>query len=252
MNIKKLVLSTMLLTVSVYADGLSGKEVFNNNCSKCHANILGISNDGGYENTYITPAPYIKDLVTKLKNETKTKKEFTSFIKEYIQNPNKRKSLYGKKAIKKFGLMPSLKGALTTQEINKVTQYLYNYNNHTNTIVKKEHIKPKHVSNGEKLFDQYCSQCHASILGIDNDGGYENSYITVAPYVTKVVDKLKHETKTKKEFSKFIQEYIQNPNKRKSLYGKKAIKKFGLMPSLHGVMNKKEISELTNYLYNIK
>ncbi len=126
---------------------------------------------------------------------------------------------------------------------------MYDYNE--DKIVKKEEPKvaPTKVSHEEKLFDTHCAKCHAEILGVTNDGGYDNKYITPAPYVVDLVSKLKSETTSKDEFVKFIKEYIQNPNKRKSLYGKRAIKKFGLMPSLKGVMRDEEISGLANFLY---
>ena len=228
----------------------TGEELFNKHCAKCHSTVLGITNDGGYENTYLTPAPYVVDLVTKLKEETTSQEEFASFIKEYIQNPNKRKSLYGKKAIKKFGLMPPLKGIMNDDEIIELTSYLYTYND-KKKIKEEEPIKtPTKITKEEKLFNKYCAECHATILGMVNDGGHENTYLTPAPYIVDLITKLKKETGTKEKFSLFIKEYIQNPNKRKSLYGKKAIKKFGLMPSLKGVMNDEEIDGLANFLYN--
>ena len=124
MMLKSLFLS-MVLIASLQAEQKSGKELFNEHCAKCHANILGVTNTDGYENSYITPAPYIADLVEKLKAKTGSKEAFKEFIKEYIQNPNKRKSLYGKRAIKKFGLMPSLKGVMSEDDINDLVDYLY-------------------------------------------------------------------------------------------------------------------------------
>ena len=59
------------------------------------------------------------------KVETKTQEEFITFIKNYIDEPNKWKSLYGKKAIKDFGLMPSLKGVMTEEESTGLANYLY-------------------------------------------------------------------------------------------------------------------------------
>ena len=245
----------VLLLVSFFSlllaqEEKNGKELFDANCAKCHATILGVANDGGYENTYITPAPYVRDLVAKLKTKTASKEEFTKFISEYIQNPNKRKSLYGKRAIKKFGLMPSLKGTLNHEEVKKLADYLYNYKENKNIKIKKAPKVTKPITRGERVFKGNCSKCHATILGFANDGGYDNKYITPAPYVKDLVAKLKKKTGSKEKFTAFISEYIQNPNKRKSLYGKKAIKEFGLMPSLEGAINKQDIKELSDYLYN--
>jgi len=237
----------IFLSTIVYAQ--TGKDLFGKNCFVCHANVLGVTNDGGYENNYITPAPYVAKLVKKLKEKTGTKEKFNEFIKQYIQNPDKRKSLYGKRAIKKFGLMPSLEGSMNNEEITKLTDYLYNYNN--KKIEQKKHVKEvKVITYEEKLFNKYCFKCHANILGVTNDGGYENNYITPAPYIKKLVAKLKEKTNTKEEFVGFITQYIQNPDKRKSLYGKRAIKKFGLMPSLKDAISQEDAKRLANYLYN--
>jgi mono/diheme cytochrome c family protein len=237
----------MLLATTLF--GKSGEDLFNQNCSECHASVLGITNDGGYENSYITPAPYVADLVDKLKKETQSREKFAEFIKEYIQNPNKRKTLYGRGAIKKFGLMPSLKGAMSDKEIVNLTNFLYEYNIEKITEKKEQKKIVKKITHEEELFNKNCSSCHAKILGITNNGGYDNSYITPAPYVTDLISKLKQETDSKEKFVEFIKEYIQDPNKRKTLYGKKAIKKFGLMPSLKGVMSEEEIIGLANFLY---
>jgi len=248
MILKKILIFLPIASTVLFAEP-TGDKLFEANCAKCHATILGVSNDDGYENDYITSAPYITDLVKKLKEETKSQDEFKKFVKEYIQNPDKRKSLYGKKGIKKFGLMPSLKGAMSDSEIEILTDYLYNEKfNHKEPKKIKEKRKVV-VDPREKLFTDNCAKCHSTILGVVNSGGYNNSYITPAPYVTNLVKKLKKETKSQDEFRAFIKEYIQNPDKRKSLYGKKAIKKFGLMPSLKGTLSDKEINQLANYLY---
>jgi len=247
MKIKNSMLLILAITSGVFAN--SGEMLFDKHCSGCHANVLGVVNDGGYDNSYLTPAPYVADLVTKLKEQTKSKEEFAEFIKEYIENPDKRKTLYGKRAIKKFGLMPSLKGTMNDEEMAELTSYLYTYNEQR--MPKKEEIKkiPLKISQEEELFNKHCSGCHANVLGVVNDGGYDNSYLTSAPYVTDLVSKLKEQTKSKEEFVEFIKEYIEDPDKRKTLYGKRAIKKFGLMPSLKGVMTDEEISGLANFLY---
>jgi len=46
-------------------------------------------------------------------------------VKDYINEPDKRKSLYGKRAIKDFGLMPSLKGVMSDEETTGLADYLY-------------------------------------------------------------------------------------------------------------------------------
>ena len=124
MKSKKILFLIPLATTILFSQP-TGEEIFDKNCAECHATVLGVTHDGGYDNSFISPAPYIDDLVKKLKKKTVTAEKFREFIKEYIENPDKRKSLYGKKAIKKFGLMPSLKDALTQDEIIQLSNYLY-------------------------------------------------------------------------------------------------------------------------------
>jgi len=243
----KKIISFILLATTILS-AQSGDEIFTKNCASCHATILGITNDGGYDNKYITHAPYIIELVAKLKEETSSKEEFSAFIREYIQNPNKRKSLYGKRAIKEFGLMPSLKGAMSDEEINVLVDYLYEEGYRAQKVVEKpkavEKIDPREV-----LFTKNCASCHATAIGMKIEVEGEHEILYEAPYVDKIVTIIKVETKTKEGFVAFIKDYINDPDKRKSLYSKRAIKEFGLMPSLKGVLSDDESTQLAEYLY---
>jgi len=122
MKIKNIALFTLLTTSTLLAQ--SGEALFTSYCASCHTTVVGVDESGG-KVTHIYEAPYAKDVVNKLKAETKTKAEFIVFVKDYINEPDKRKSLYGKKAIKDFGLMPSLKGVMTDSEVNGLADYLY-------------------------------------------------------------------------------------------------------------------------------
>jgi len=242
MKIKSIVTSSLLATSILCAQ--SGATMFNNYCSSCHADVIGVNETGGVV-TNIYEAPYIKDIIKSLKNETKTQDKFISFIKDYINMPSKRKSLYSKKALKEFGIMPSLSGALTDDESTRLAKYLYN------DFGKEKVIKNKITNTVEKkdsLFTTYCSACHAEVIGVNETGGVVTN-VYEAPYVKDVVKNLKKETKTKAEFVSFIKDYINIPTKRKSLYSKKAVKKFGLMPSLNGILTDKESTTLANDLY---
>lgn len=242
---KSLVVLATLFATTLSAQ--SGSELFTKNCSSCHANVLGVNVDLQGEYTKIYDAPYIKDLITKLKSITKNKEEFTAFIQSYINDPSKRKSLYGKKAIKKFGLMPSLKGALTDEEITILADYLYSgYSEQEIAVMEKV---PNISDPREKIFNKHCASCHTTILGVNVNLQGEYSNICKGPYISDVIPKVKSKTKSKEAFSSFIKSYINDPSKRKSLYGKKAIKEFGLMPALNGVMTDEESTQLAEYLY---
>lgn len=250
MKVRNLILGLVLTTTVACAESKSGEELFKNHCSSCHTNIVGIDEQNG-ETTYITDdAPYIKDIVTKLKDKIQNKDEFILFIQDYINNPNKRKSLYSKGAIKKFGLMPSLNGVMSESESERLAIYLYS--DYGKIVSKTKRIKLKKVSVGEKLFNKFCASCHTTVVGVKVSGcGHgEIEFITEnAPYIKSILIKLKTKLKTKTEFTQFIKDYINHPEMRKSLYGKKAVKKFGLMPSLKGVMSDRKSTKLANYLY---
>ncbi len=247
MKIKNILFLTALATSTLFAQ--SGKALFTNYCSSCHTTVIGINESGG-DLTNVYAAPYAKDIVNKLKAETNSKSEFILFVKDYIENPDRRKSLYSKKAIKDFGIMPSLKGAMSYEESTKLANYLYSgYNKNVAVTAKSPKKSPKIVSNGEKLFTYNCSSCHTTVIGVNESGGQVTS-VYAAPYAEDVVNKLKTETKSKAEFIAFVKDYIENPEKRKSLYSKRAIKDFGLMPSLKGAMNDKEATQLADYLYH--
>ncbi|QFR42470.1 c-type cytochrome [Sulfurimonas xiamenensis] len=253
MKVKNIVLYTLLTTSTLFSQ--SGEELFNKYCAECHTTILGVDESGGkIKNIY--GAPYAKDVIHKLKTETKTKEEFISFIKDYINEPDKRKSVYGKKAIKQFGLMPSLKGAMTDSESSILAEYLYSdYGKEPQKTEEKVVSYEKDEKSAqlekanEELFNKYCAECHITVLGVDESGG-KITNIHGAPYAKDVIHKLKTETKTKEEFVDFIKDYINEPDRRKSIYGKKAIKQFGLMPSLKGAMTDSESSGLAEYLYH--
>ena len=251
---KNITLFTLLTTSALLAQ--SGEALFSKYCTSCHTTMVGVNESGG-KVTPIYEAPYAGNVINKVKSETKTKEAFIDFVKDYINEPDKRKSLYGKKAIKDFGLMPSLKGAMTDSESTLLAEYMYNdYAKEPQKVEEKKVVLSKadkksaqFTKTNEALFSKHCASCHTTVVGVNESGG-KVTPIYEAPYAKDVIIKLKAETKTKEEFIVFVKDYINEPDKRKSLYGKKAIKDFGLMPSLKGVMTDSEAAGLAEYLYD--
>lgn len=54
------------------------------------------------------------------------KKATLAFMRDYVVNPSNEKAKCLPKAIKRFGVMPSQKEALSSEELIKVTEYMYN------------------------------------------------------------------------------------------------------------------------------
>ena len=247
LKMNKLLVVSLLTTSVVYAQ--SGKELFQVNCAPCHMETVG-AYETGDTITNVYQAPYAKDVVKKLKAKTKNRAEFVSFIKDYINMPSKRKSLYGKRAIKDFGLMPALNGVLTDAQSTKLANYMYDdlLENKKKLVTKKP---VKQVVKKKSLFQTYCAQCHMDAVGAYETGDTITN-VYQAPYAKDVVKKLKEKTKNRAEFVSFIKDYINIPSKRKSLYGRRAIKDFGLMPALNGVLTDAQITKLANDLYDNK
>jgi len=248
MKIDKLLIASLFTASVVYAQ--TGSELFQKHCAVCHMDVVG-AYETGDTITKVYQAPYAKDVIKKLKAKTKSKAEFVSFIKDYINMPSKRKSLYGKRAIKSFGLMPPLTGVMTDAQENKLANYLYSDLLKDDNKIKTKKVTIKKVEDQNILFQKHCAVCHMDVVGAYETGDTITK-VYQAPYAKDVIKKLKAKTKSKAEFVSFIKDYINMPSKRKSLYGKRAIKSFGLMPPLTGVMTDAETTKLATDLYNNK
>lgn len=115
---KKIIL---LLGLSVVIFANTDKNLVDAKCTICHIDkqpnalerqnliappMFGVMNNIGL---------YFKD----------DKKAVTDFIKTYSLEPNQKNSKCESKAIVRFGLMPSQKGNITKEELDRIANYLY-------------------------------------------------------------------------------------------------------------------------------
>jgi len=96
----------------------SGEELFKANCTSCH--ITAHQDD---ESKLL--APPIMGAVRHVKEKHDTKEEAVAFLVDYIQNPTKEKAACEAHSIEKFGVMPSLKGAVSPEDLEKIANYVY-------------------------------------------------------------------------------------------------------------------------------
>lgn len=96
----------------------SGEELFKANCTACHATVHPKD-----ESKQV--APPIMGAVRHVKNRFATKDDAVKFIVDYAQNPTKEKAACDAESIKKFGVMPSLKGAVSLEDLKKIAEYVY-------------------------------------------------------------------------------------------------------------------------------
>ncbi len=110
----------LLLAISSFAFASDASKIINDKCVGCH--LL----------TKPTPqqrakmkAPPMSGVMFHLKEALKDEQKIIDFIIDYVQNPTKEKAICLPQKIEKFGLMPSMKGVLSEDELKAVAKYLY-------------------------------------------------------------------------------------------------------------------------------
>jgi len=100
------------------ATEMSGEQLFQANCTACH--VTAHTED---ESKLL--APPIMGAVKHVKEKFGSKEEAVKFMVDYIQNPSKEKAACESHSIEKFGVMPSLKGAVSPEDLEKIASYVY-------------------------------------------------------------------------------------------------------------------------------
>jgi len=129
--------------------GVDGEEVYQSKCSSCHNIYIPAStlmeNFMEEDNSILNlKAPTINQIVFRLKSRIGDPKgdedihrmEVSSFIADYLINPNREKSVCLPEILKYFKTMPTMKGKLTEDEIEAVSEFLYEYKS-SDYITKK-------------------------------------------------------------------------------------------------------------------
>ena len=96
----------------------SGEALFKANCATCHVTVHPD------EETKLT-APPIMGVMRHVKMHYDTKESAVAFVVDYVQDPDKTKAVYPPNALERFGLMPSLKGAVSPEDLSRIAGYLY-------------------------------------------------------------------------------------------------------------------------------
>ncbi len=114
---KKIIGGLLIVTLAIMASE-SPKELFEAKCSGCHATTMP-------KDISKIKAPAIMGVMRHVKMKYKNKDEGVKFIVDYVQNPSKDKAVCMPQRIKQFGLMPSLKGVVTKEELEEIAKWLY-------------------------------------------------------------------------------------------------------------------------------
>ena len=150
-NVTKSILLGLLLSNILWAD--KGEKVYNKICSKCHR--LSFPSDQLVKNFFESnntllhlKAPTISQISYRMKQKIGDphddsdiqRMEVSAFIADYIIYPDKKKSVLNPRIGKFFKTMPSLKGKLTTEEIEAISGFVYDYDLKHPTSKLKEDV----------------------------------------------------------------------------------------------------------------
>lgn len=115
----------------------TGEKIFEKKCSECHVKFMDIQllmkNFILEDNKLLNlKAPTGNEISFRLKQQIGSKEdvefqieEDIDFVKDYLFNPDKAKTICLEGVIKHFDTMPSMKGKISEEEIEDVTFFLY-------------------------------------------------------------------------------------------------------------------------------
>ncbi len=107
---------------------------------------------------------HIKDLV-KVKNPSEKKPKFIAFFKDYPLNPSKEKSFCDQESLKSYGVMPSMKGEVTIEELEAIATYVYDYYDQEKFLkLMQQKAQFEALPKGEQIAKSHgCFNCHDKI-----------------------------------------------------------------------------------------
>lgn len=114
-----------------------GEKIFEKKCSQCHVKSMPIDllmrNFIEEDNKLLKlKAPTGNEISFRLKQQIGDKDdiefhliETADFVKDYVSNPDKSKTICLQGVIKHFDTMPSMKGKVSEEELEKISFFLY-------------------------------------------------------------------------------------------------------------------------------
>jgi len=141
---------------------LDGEKLIKQKCSACHNLDLPPKT---FEDEKAPPmmavAFHVKDFVPAANASEKIPKAI-EFVKDYVINPSKEKSLCDKKSLASYGVMPSQKGNVSEDELQAIAEYMFEHYTIKNlTEAQAIENRLKKMPMGERLALKYnCLSCH--------------------------------------------------------------------------------------------
>jgi hypothetical protein len=92
--------------------------LFDAKCAVCHSKTKPA------DPSKVT-APAVMGVMRHVKMRYPDKSTAVQFMVEYVMNPSKEKAICMPQKIERFGLMPSQKGAVSQEELQKIAEWMY-------------------------------------------------------------------------------------------------------------------------------
>ncbi len=110
----------LLAAAALFAFANDAKSLFEQKCMVCH-----IASKPTPKQRSKMSAPPAFGVMYHVKERYPKRSEAVDFIVEYAMNPDKKRALCMPMTIERFGLMPSLKGIVTEDELRAIADYMY-------------------------------------------------------------------------------------------------------------------------------
>ena len=114
---KKALLILAMSSLTLFAS--TGEELAQKNCASCH--LMSIPTP---EMIPTMKAPAMDAVIFHINLVMQKDEDKKSFILDYVQNPDIKKSVYESNRVQAFGMMPSLKGKVSVEDLSSISDYL--------------------------------------------------------------------------------------------------------------------------------
>jgi len=149
-KIYQLLFGLLLLSNIAFSNDKESQELIILKCASCH--VLNIPNATELANL---SSPPMNAVMFHVKEDFKNELKQEEFISKYALNPQPKTAVCKSDKVDKFGLMPSMKGKVTEEELRKISHYLVQH------FPTKEFVKTMRIN---KLYQEIATLRHSSFL----------------------------------------------------------------------------------------
>ncbi len=147
---------------SLESNNLNGKALAKDKCSICHnIDMPPKFSDNEKAPPFFTVTVHLKDWI-KAPTKTEAKAKFIEFVSSYPLNPSLDKAYCDKTSLKKYGLMPSLKGKVKKDELIAIANFMYeSYEQKAFMEYMQEQERLKKLPLYQQVLETHdCKLCH--------------------------------------------------------------------------------------------